>query len=190
MSLLRLRVLAPLLLALPLTVALPSAAHAYTAEGFQFFKAHDFVLTAVNPGVMAYTGGPDKATFGLGTNFDYHLTPNIAVGALIDMGFGENFIGFDFGPQFKYKFKLGSESHFPFVRAAVPARIMLVRGNAFIADQTVVAVGILVGGGYRFYFHRRVGVGADLALVPAFHVSGPGSFSFGINFTLGVEFKL
>jgi hypothetical protein len=148
------------------------------------------VLTALNPGVFAYTSDPEsKATFGLATDFDYHLTPNIALGAIINMSFGDGFIGTDFGPQFKYKFKMGSESHFPFIRAGIPARILLFSDTPFIGSRSIVGVGVLVGGGYRFYFHRRIGVGADLALVPTFIVSGPGSFNFGINFNVGVEFK-
>jgi hypothetical protein len=169
-------------------------ASAQTAEGWLWYKKNDFALSAPMLGVMAYTGAVEKAAFGIFIDFDYHLTPEMAVGALVDLGFGSNFSGFDFGPQYKYKFKLGSSSHFPYVRAGLPMRLM-IPSNDFTGSTTLVAIGVLLGGGYRYFFHRRIGVGADLSFVPTIKVSGGdnlpglGTFTFGIHFAVGVDFK-
>lgn len=171
-------------------------AHAQTAEGWLFHKAGDFTISPIHLGPAANLGddfGGGRTGFTLFTDFDYHLTPEMAVGALVNIGFGSGLVAFDFGPQFKYKFKIGSTGHVPFLRAAIPLRMGVFSSDAFgVGSQTLVGIGLQVGGGYRYWFHRRVAVGADLSLVPTFIVSspGPGTFYFGINFQAGIELKL
>jgi len=179
--------------ALFVSVGAVRPAAAQTAEGWLFPKAGDFYLSPINLGTAVYTGDfPEtKATFMLFTDFDYHVTPNIALGALVNIGFGSRFTGFDFGPQFKYKFKIESSSHVPYLRGALPMRMGVFSADEFgVGSLTSVGIGVLLGGGYRYWFHRRVGVGCDLSIVPTFLFSGGGSFVFGINFSVGVELKL
>jgi hypothetical protein len=172
---------------LALALFLASPAQAQTPpEGWRFFQKGDIAISPVMIGPMIAAGDYSGTAFALFNDVDFHLTSNIAIGALLNVGFRSSYVGLDVGPQFKYKFEVGNTSHVPYVRAALPLRFGFV-SNA----DTSVGMGIVhFGGGYKYFFHRMVGAGIDLGFVPTVLFAGGGSFVFGVNIQFGIEIKI
>jgi hypothetical protein len=161
--------------------------HAQTPpEGWRFFEKGSIAVSPVMIGPMIATGDASGTAFGLFNDVDFHMTSNIAIGALLNLGFRSSYVGLDVGPQFKYKFQVGGTSHVPYVRAALPLRFGFVSGG-----DTGIGMGIVqFGGGYKYFFHRMVGAGMDLGFVPTVIFSPNSGFSFGVNIQFGIELKL
>lgn len=175
---------------LPVLAALSSTpALAQRAEGWTFFKPGDLAISPMNLGPAITTGDFSRTSFGLFTDFDYHITANAAIGALLNFNFGDG-TALQLGPQFKWKFKIGNTGHVPYLRFALPFQILFPPGGA----DTGFAMGVVqFGGGYRYWFHRMVGAGIDLQFIPAIilsDVGGASRFAFAINISFGVEIKL
>jgi hypothetical protein len=131
--------------------------------------------------------------FSLFSDLDYLLTPNVAIGAILNIALGPNistivpasgFVGFGLGPQLKIL--NDSSDHVPYVRVALPFRVL-----AGLSSGYVIGLGLLqVGAGYRYWFHRRVGFGFDASLLPTLVLNGYyRSYLWGVSFSSGLELK-
>jgi hypothetical protein len=176
---------ASLCMAAALLAAAP--AHAQRAEGWQAWKTGDFAVSPMMLGPEILIGNGANATlFGLFTDFDYHLYGPAAVGAFLNLGFGDNLVGLDIGPQFKYKFNVGGTSHSPYFRAGMPIRFLFPSEG-----RTGVGLGLFMfGGGYKYFFHRMVGAGIEINFTPTVFFTPNVDFVFGINIQFGIEIKL
>jgi hypothetical protein len=120
----------------------------------------------------------------IGGDIDVHLTSGLTLGALVDVGVARSFQALQIGPQLKYKWSLGGGRHVPFVRLA------LIYGQSFDRVMDMRGVGLLAGGGYRWFFTPRVGLGADLGAVAHYSVSPHTMGSTALVAQLGVEVRL
>jgi hypothetical protein len=155
-------------------------------EGWTFYKTGDIAISPMMLGPIIGTGDLEGTVFALMTDFDYHVNGPVAIGALFNLGFRGGFFGLDIGPQFKYKFQVGSTSHLPYVRAGLPFRIGFPSGG-----DTSFGLGVVqFGGGYKYFFHRMVGAGIDIAFVPTVLLSPSTGFGFVIQLAFGIEVKL
>jgi hypothetical protein len=141
-------------------------------------------------------GVPGTAAFGIGSDFDYHLTPNFTIGGTLNLGFGSDTILFDIGPEMKYRFNLGASPHVPYLKGAFLIRIRhLSIGNAFAsASTTAFGLGIVqFGGGYKYFFNPNLGVGIDLGFIPSVYffddTLGGSKFLFGIHILFGIDYR-
>jgi hypothetical protein len=122
---------------------------------------------------------------GLFSDVDYHLGPRLAVGFLFDMAFLDNLTTLAFGPQLKLKTTLGSAASVPYLRLALPFGVVLPSRG-----RTVFGIGTLrVGLGYRYFFHPRIGVGAELGFLPWVTLSPVVDFGFAFLMQFGVELR-
>jgi hypothetical protein len=122
---------------------------------------------------------------GLFSDVDYHLGPRLAVGFLFDMAFLDNLTTLAFGPQLKLKTTLGSAASVPYLRLALPFGVVLPsRGNKVFGIGT-----IRFGLGYRYFFHPRIGVGAELGFLPWVTLSPVVDFGFAFLMQFGVELR-
>jgi hypothetical protein len=186
MNRIRAGVLASLAIAFTLLAARPAVAQT-PPEGWRFFRTGDFAVSPMMLGPAIMTGeGGSGTVFAFFTDFDYHAWGPAAIGALFNFGFKSGFVGLNIGPQFKYKFQVGSTSHVPYVKAALPLGFWFPSGG-----DTNFTLGIVqFGGGYKYFFHRMVGAGIELGFIPTILLSPDTAFLFGINIQFGVEIKI
>lgn len=154
-------------------------------------KRSTVVFSPPRPGASIDFPSGAFGGFALFSDVDYYITPNLAVGALVNFrlgrdinsGIGGTFTGGGAGPQLKLL--LDSHDHVPYLRVALPFRIFAEpngRGAWY-------GLGVLqLGAGYRYWFHRRVGFGADMSVVPTLVLSSAyRSFFFGVQVSSGLE---
>jgi hypothetical protein len=184
------RTLASWTVALVAAATLSSAAH---AQGFTFFKKGDWSFTPAVGAIVSANAAAGTGAFGLFFDLDHHLTSHLSIGPELILGFGSNTIIFDVGPQVKYKFRVGGGAHVPYLLGGFFFRVRRTsvdQGGFGSASSTNFGLGFLkFGGGYKYFFSNRFGVGLDLGFMPSAFFGDNTSFIFGINIQAGVEIR-
>ena|SRR5438477_476755 len=142
--------------ALTLAALLPLSAEAVE---FSSPRKGDWFINGLNIGpsiaINSGEGLGSTTAFTFFNDANYMLTDTMAFGAVLNFGFGSDYILFDVGPQFTYIPRSSSQHVFLF-KGALPIKLQRISVGAgnFSTSSSNFGFGFQLGGGYRYYFNN------------------------------------
>ena len=126
-------------------------------------------------------------TFGIGVDYDLALSGPLQLHAGAVVGLAGDVLALRLAPGVRYLLPTDGLAWLPWVEAGLA--VDLVGGSG--AADTDLGVGLLLGAGLQYYFHRSLAVGPALSLVAGVASGDEGSgAAFGIDAVLAVSYRL
>lgn len=120
----------------------------------------------------------------IGHDYDYSLNGplHLDVGGFV--GFGEQLLALRAAPGIKYKLFLDGLGVVPYAKANLVADLLMGDG----ARGHSLALGVRLGGGVRYFFHPRMGFGAELGVVLGIAAGDETASAVGPEALVGFEY--